>query len=58
MQLIGRGSWDWMINPVFLSLEILLIDLVLAKSFGIESQDIYGAASLLLFGLFYWFIDF
>ena len=58
MQLIGRGCWDWMINPVFLSLEILLIDLVLAKSFGIESQDIYGAASLLMFGLFYWFIDF
>ena len=55
---IGRGGWDWMFNPIFLSLEILLIDLVLAKTFTIESPNIVGSAALLLFGLIYKWVDF
>ena len=55
---IGRGGWDWMFNPIFLSLEILLIDLVLANTFAIESPNIVGSAVLLLFGLIYKWVDF
>jgi len=57
-ELVGKGGWDWMFNPIFLSLEILLIDLVLAKTFAIESPNIVGSAVLLLFGLIYKWVDF
>ena len=57
-ELVGKGGWDWMFNPIFLSLEILLIDLVLAKTFAIESPHIIGSAVLLLSGLIYKWVDF
>ena len=57
-ELIVRGGWDWMVNPISLSLEILLIDLVLAKWFFIEGSSVVGFVVLLLFALIYRWFDF
>ena len=57
-ELVAKGGWDWMLNPIFLSLEILLIDLLLEKCFFVETLDVVGFVVMILFALIYRWFDF
>ena len=57
-ELVVRGGWDWMMNPIFLSLEILLIDWLLVELFLIENPNVVGFVGLILFALIYRWFDF
>ena len=50
-ELVVRGGWDWMMNPIFLSLEILLIDWLLVELFLIEGPNVVGFVGLTISAL-------
>ena len=57
-ELGARGGWGWILNPMFLSMEILFIDFILSKWFFIETCSIVGSFVLFVFATIYSWFDF